>query len=580
MTKINWLEDFNCDGDRNMALSIGGGLPEPHHPDAHFFSRRIRLEPIARFSTNQPPESNRNGLLGLACLASLVACMVFATSSAFGADWPTWRNTPSNAGASSETINLPLTLGWHTTAPPVEENGVVVAGGVAYMAAQDGKLYAFTVNTGLAVPGFPVTTGQTYGTPAVDVGNGKIYQLGGGSTLFALNLNGSLAWSANVGALGTNYTQGPLLDGGFVYVKAGGNLLKYNSAGVQQYSMPCPGIDTQPALSGNFLYSNSGAGTIRKYDKATGAEVIGGGFPISTASTVASLTVIDGLIFHKADQLYVYKISDGTLAWSMPDGGDSTYSGSPAVSGGAVYTYGADGRIYAFDENTGATLTGFPSVVLNTGGRNYASPSVAGDKVFIGAGTSQKLKVLGAAGTGSAGQVLTEYPTFSADTQGFDLCSPAISDGWVFAMLDGGGLYAFYASGTAPPPGGITINGSAACTASANVVLSINNFGDASITQMIISEDPFFAGAVYEPYAATKNWTLSAGFGTKTVYAKLKNSGGVESNVFSDTIDYTAICQAGPALPPVEVPTLDWRSLALLALLLAAVGMLLAKRLH
>ncbi len=545
------------------------------------------MERTVRFTTNQPPESNRNGFLGLACVAFLVTCMAFATSAAFGADWPTWRNTPSNAAASSETINLPLTLGWHTTAPLVEENGVVVAGGIAYMAATTGQLYAFTVATGVAVPGFPVTIGATYGTPAVDVANGKIYALGGGSTLFAFNLNGSSAWTANVGSLGYNYDEGPLLDGGFVYVKAGGNLLKYNSAGVQQYSVPCPGSDTQPALSGSFLYSNSGASTIRKYDKATGAEVVVGGFPISTASSVSSLTVVDGLIFFKADQLYVYRLSDGTLAWSKPDGGDSTYSGSPAVSGGAVYTYGWDGRLYAFDENTGATLTGFPSVQLgDSGGRDYSSPSVAGDKVFVGAGTTQKLKVVGAAGSGSAGQVLAEYATFSADTQGFDTCSPAISDGWVFAMLDGGGLYAFYASGTPPPQGGISINDGAACTTSANVVLSINNFGDPSITQMIISEDPFFAGAVYEPYAATKNWTLSAGFGLKTVYAKLKTSGGTESNVFSDTIDYEAICQGGPTPTPTVtpgiptvVPTLDGRSLALLALVLAAAGMLLAKRL-
>ncbi|MEO8586469.1 MAG: PQQ-binding-like beta-propeller repeat protein [Acidobacteriota bacterium] len=511
------------------------------------------MERTARFTTNQPLERNRNGFLGLACVAFLVTA--FATSAAFGADWPTWRGTSSNAAASSETINLPLTLGWHTTAPAVEENGVVVAGGIAYMASANGQLYAFTVATGVAVPGFPVTTGTNNGTPAVDVANGKIYALGGGTTLFAFNLNGSPAWTAIVGALGTNYSEGPLLDGGFVYVKAGGQLLKYSSAGVQQYSVPCPDSSSQPALSGAFLYSNSG-GTIRKYDKATGAEVLGGGFPISTASSVSSVTVVDGFIFFKADQLYVYKISDGTLAWSKPDGGNSTYSGSPAtVSGGAVYTYGFDGRLYAFDENTGATITGFPSVQLNTGGRDYSSPSVAGDKVFVGAGTTQKLKVVGAAGTGSAGQVLAEYATFSTDPQGFDLCSPAISDGWVFAMLDGGGLYAFYASGTAPPNGGISINSGAACTTSASVVLSINNFGDPSITQMIISESPFFTGAVYEAYAATKNWTLSAGFGLKTVYAKLKTSGGVESNVFSATIDYEAICQAGPTPTPTPTPT-------------------------
>lgn len=548
------------------------------------------MEPIARFNTNQLPESNRNGLLGLACLASLVAFMAFSTSSAFGADWPTWRNTASNAAASSETINLPLTLGWHTTAPRVEENGAVVAGGIAYMSSNDGQLYAFTVATGVAVPGFPVMTAGNFGTPAVDLANGKVYQLAG-SSLFAFNLNGSSAWTAAVGAVGTNYNQGPIIDGGFVYVKAGGNLLKYNSAGVQQYSVACPGGNTQPAISGSFVYSNSEAATIRKYDKATGAEVLGGGFPISPpASSSSSLTVADGLIFYKADQLYVYKISDGTLAWAKPDGGLASppVNGSPAVSGGAVYTYGwNDSFLYAFDENTGATLPGFPSVALSPTGRNWASPSVAGDKVFIGAGTSQKLVVLGAAGTSSAGQVLASYPTFSSDAQGFDTCSPLISDGWVFAMLDGGGLYAFFASGTAPPNGGIKINGGAACTTSANVVLSINNFGDASITQMIISENPFFTGAVYEPYAATKNWTLSAGFGLKTVYAKLKTSGGVESNVFSATIDYEAVCQGAPtptptvapATAPIPVPTLDGGSLTFLALALAVAGMLVAKRL-
>lgn len=547
----------------------------------------------ARFTTNQPPENNRS-LLGLACVASLVACMAFAASSAFGADWPMFRNTSSNAGASSETITLPLTLAWHTAAPRVEENGAVVAGGVAYMSSSDGHLYAFTVATGVAVPGFPVTTASNFGTPAVDLANGKIYQLAG-SSLYAFNLNGSSAWTATVGSPGTHYNQGPTIDGGFVYVKAGGNLLKYDSAGVQQYSVPCPGSDTQPAISGSFVYSNSEAGSIQKFDKATGTQVIGGGFPITTALSSTSLTVVDGFIFHKADQLYAYKISDGTLAWAKPDGGLASppVNDSPAVSGGAVYTYGwSDSFLYAFDENTGATLPGFPSVALSPPGRNWASPSVAGDKVFIGAGTSQNLVVLGAAGTSSAGQVLASYPTFSADTQGFDTCSPVISGGFVFAMLDGGGLYAFAASGTTVQ-GGITINGGAACTTSANVVLSINNFGDSSITQMIISESPFFTGAVYEPYAATKNWTLSAGFGLKTVYLKLKTSGGAESNVFSATIDYEAVCQGGPTptvtptvvvptvtptLAPVTVPTLSFPMLGLLAAAVAAAALVVLMR--
>src|SRR5262249_46150520 len=71
-----------------------------------------------------------------------------------------------------------------------------------------------------------------------------------------------------------------------------------------------------------------------------------------------------------------------------------------------------------------------------------------------------------------------------------------------------------------------------------------------SIVQMIISEDPFFTGAVWEPYAPTKTWTLSAGFGSKTVYAKYRNASNVESNVFSATINYLAQCVQISLAPP------------------------------
>ncbi|MEK6252726.1 MAG: PQQ-binding-like beta-propeller repeat protein, partial [Actinomycetota bacterium] len=348
----------------------------------------------------------------------------------------------------------------------------MVSNGIVYMSSNDGQLYAFNVATGAVVTGFPVTTSFNYGAPAVDAANGKVYVLAG-STLYAFNLDGTSAWTAPVGAEGANYNVGPVVEAGFVYLKAGGNLYKYDSAGTQQWSVPSAGDNTQPAILGGFVYVNTNSGQIRKYDKATGAEVTTGGFPIDTAISEAGLAVANGRIFHKADQLYAYDASTGALAWSAADGGDSTYYDSPAVSNGVVYVYGWDSKAYAFDEATGATMGGFPSVALATPeDRNYSSPTVAGDKVFIGAGTSQKLKVLGAAGTGNSGVVLDEYPTFSADPQGFDLPSPVVSDGVVFAMLDGGGLYAF--STGAGPPGSITINGGADCTESQNVTLTID----------------------------------------------------------------------------------------------------------
>jgi len=393
----------------------------------------------------------------------MIASVLAMSMSVSATDWPMWRNDASNTGNSLETINLPLTEQWHSSAPSVEENGAVVSNGIVYMSTDDGKLYAFNVSTGSEVSGFPVTTGPNYGTPAVDSANQKVYVLAS-SQLFALNLDGTSAWTASVGYVGSNLNEGPIIDEGYVYIKAGGTLKKYSSDGTLQWSSSTTGMNTQPSIMGDHVYVNSESGQIRKYSKATGAEVTTGGFPISTGSIESALTTVNGKIFNKADLLYAYNANDGTLLWSQPAGG-SYYYGSQAVSSGVVYVYGWDGKMYAFDENTGATMTGFPSVDLNPGqGRNWGSPTIAGDKIFIGAGQSQKLKVLGAAGTADAGQVLEEHLTFSTDTQGFDLCSPIISDGVVFAMLDGGGIYAFFGAGTPWTGGAILINDDEDCT--------------------------------------------------------------------------------------------------------------------
>ena len=470
----------------------------------------------------------------------LALCASLWLTPSFAADWPTFRGGAGNTGASAETLTLPLTEVWHSTTPIVEENGGVVSNGIVYMSSTAGKLYAFHVATGLDVAGFPVTIGSSYGVPAVDSANGKVYTLTS-SGLQAFNLDGTAAWTKTMGS-GANYNQGPVTDLGYVYVKdSGGALYKYDSAGTLQWSVSASGGNTQPSIMGNFVYSNSEGGLIRKFDKATGVEVTTGGFPISTGASQTALAVVNGRIFHKGLSLYVYNDSDGSLLWSQAVG-SGNYS-SPAVSGGAVYSYDFnDAKLYAFNETTGAPMTGFPSVVLNNAGRNWSSPTVSGDKVFVGAGTTQKLYVLGAAGSAQAGQVLAEYQLYSADAQGFDVCSPVISGGYVFAMLDGGGLYAFYAGGGTAPTGALSINNGNSCTASANVTLTLNNNGDTNIVQMRISENSQFTGASWEPFSATKSFTLSGGFGTKTVYAQFMNNSEQLSNVFTAQIEYSEVC--------------------------------------
>ncbi|HUT22261.1 MAG TPA: hypothetical protein VMX18_02520 [Candidatus Bipolaricaulota bacterium] len=55
---------------------------------------------------------------------------------------------------------------------------------------------------------------------------------------------------------------------------------------------------------------------------------------------------------------------------------------------------------------------------------------------------------------------------------------------------------------------------------------------------MLISNDINFLGSEWEPYASEKTWTLTEGFGEKTVYVKFKTSTNNQSATYTDTINY------------------------------------------
>ena len=57
---------------------------------------------------------------------------------------------------------------------------------------------------------------------------------------------------------------------------------------------------------------------------------------------------------------------------------------------------------------------------------------------------------------------------------------------------------------------------------------------------MSISNQPDFKGSAWENFATSKAWKLLSAKGTKTVYAKFKNSTSNESSLYSDTIVLTA----------------------------------------
>ncbi|MEW5801617.1 MAG: Ig-like domain-containing protein [bacterium] len=67
-------------------------------------------------------------------------------------------------------------------------------------------------------------------------------------------------------------------------------------------------------------------------------------------------------------------------------------------------------------------------------------------------------------------------------------------------------------------------------------------------TSMMLSEFSSFSGAQWQPYQPAASWTLSAGDGQKTLYAKFKKDYGFESPAASDTIILNTIPPAKPAV--------------------------------
>ncbi len=94
----------------------------------------------------------------------------------------------------------------------------------------------------------------------------------------------------------------------------------------------------------------------------------------------------------------------------------------------------------------------------------------------------------------------------------------------------------FNRNATGLPYGLMAINGGADTTSSYAVTLnSVCAVSVGQCAEMQFSNDSVNWSSV-EPYAASKNWILPDGIGTKTVYAKYKDASGNWSSVVSDTI--------------------------------------------
>jgi len=90
---------------------------------------------------------------------------------------------------------------------------------------------------------------------------------------------------------------------------------------------------------------------------------------------------------------------------------------------------------------------------------------------------------------------------------------------------------------TLAPTGSIVINGGDGFTSSKSVTLALT-FEDeySDVSRVRYSNDGVWNSEVWETPTATKAWTLTSDDGTKTVYYQIRNTLGLVSSTYSDTI--------------------------------------------
>jgi serine/threonine protein kinase len=313
-----------------------------------------------------------------------------------------------------------------------------VADGVAYVASDDGRLYAVNVAAGLLA--WSCQTPDV--TVAPTVAGGVVCAAGpppgisvDTSDFYAINASsGTLAWQLSIELTGLDSVQNWAIDGSNVIVPTqSGNLQAYDAAtGTAGMTYTTPqGFSGTIAAAGGIIYAIDLDGTL---------------YAISASSGITqwrATLLQDGpggasLVF-AGDALYVgagtggtlFSLNAGTGSVNWAHEVDPDLVSAPVIADGTVYLITSGGLLQAYAAADCSTLWSAPA---GDAGVDGASPAIAGGQVYVCAGS--ELQSLDA----KSGQQVWSFALPSGT--GFGSNTPAVADGLVFFGCDDNNLYA------------------------------------------------------------------------------------------------------------------------------------------
>lgn len=423
----------------------------------------------------------RASLLGAAMAALLAGC----------SSGSSWFGSSKDKPLEGERISIrapaaPDSILGRAPAPPAAtpnaawsqlNGGSARAGGHLALASDPAQAWRASIGSGGRLAAPPVVEG------------GRLYALDSGLNLAALDAaSGAQLWSVGLrpeGDRGSGGLGGGLAaEGGRVYAATGyGEVLALDSSGglLWRKRVNAP-VRSAPAVSGGFvliltradelvaLNVADGSEAWRRQGTSGGASVLGGGSP-AIAGPVALAPFSSGL-------LAAYMIADGRPGWevsavsiatargqgvgvALPQVagdpvvvGDVAYAGSRAgglvavslrtgevgwrrdlaverpawPAGEALYVTSAEGRVYALDRATGATLW---EIELGSGG--WTGPVLAGGRVRV-ASAGGRLFALDP----QTGEVLSETRLSAGADAG-----PVVAGGTLYILTNDGMVSAY-----------------------------------------------------------------------------------------------------------------------------------------
>jgi outer membrane protein assembly factor BamB len=389
---------------------------------------RTRLSAArARAATIPVRSSQRAASIGLVLLmlGVMISGCNSSTESAPKIVWPETSIYHGGANLSGEFLapgpnpDLATTVRWTFQGDGALRAAPAVAGGLAIAGSESGTVYAVDATTGAKKWTFAAGA-AIYGTPAI-IGDRVIVGREDGR-LIALSLKeGKQQWESEAAAnLQTSPTAS--VDRIFIGDTAGRLRALDAETGDEIWSAQLASGLSSAAVDGDELYVRTG-GTLLSVSAGDGEERWSaslksdtGSFPVLTPSAV--------LIGSADGRLRAFDRQTGALNWSFATGGSLTIG--PAVSGGTVVVHSDDRYAYGID-----AATGDPIWRTFLGTEAGTVPAIASGVVYVGRSALHLLAL-----SATTGEMLWQL-RISDDSLG---ASPVVVDRFVYMTSSDGRL--------------------------------------------------------------------------------------------------------------------------------------------